>query len=220
MKHIIFVAQVIGRFAKRLTTGLLASRLILLAVMPFAQIPATAQAATPETPIATLSVQSAPKQLFDHAEPSVNVLIGESKTEQAAREAADAQKRAAEAAQADKLNRFVQSRDGGNRQSGGLSLDEARRLTGVYAAKYGVNADLMTKIVACESGYNQFAKNRRSTASGYGQFLAGTWRSTAKALGFGSDVSPFDGEKNLEATAYLMSVSGTSPWRSSAGCWK
>ncbi|MEY2986197.1 MAG: Transglycosylase domain, partial [Candidatus Parcubacteria bacterium] len=43
------------------------------------------------------------------------------------------------------------------------------------ATKYGVDADLMTRIIKAESGGNALAKNKNSTASGCGQFIRGTW---------------------------------------------
>ena len=210
------------RFSSASTRGAAFAMTMRIAVLPLvpltatAVVPSTTDAEPPST-TAVLAVRTAPAQMA--ADPvTVSVTIGESHTEEVAR----TQREAAEAAAAnlaEQTDRVVLSRYRDDRTNGGLTLDEARAKTAEYAAMYGVDPVLMTKIIACESGYNQFAKNSRSTASGYGQFLASTWRSTANALGFDESVSPFDGEKNLQAVAYLMSVRGTSPWNSSRSCW-
>ncbi len=217
------------RFSSASSRGAAFAMTMRIAVLPLvpltatAVVPSTTDAEPPST-TAVLAVRTAPAQMA--ADPvTVSVTIGESHTEEVARtqreaaEAAAAAKAAAAANLAEQTDRIVLSRYRDDRTNGGLTLDEARAKTAEYAAMYGVDPVLMTKIIACESGYNQFAKNSRSTASGYGQFLASTWRSTANALGFDESVSPFDGEKNLQAVAYLMSVRGTSPWNSSRSCW-
>lgn len=188
-------------------------RIAILPLVPLtatATVPSTADSDQPPSTTAVLSVRNAPVQMAA-ASAGVNLIVGESKSEELARKEREAR--------AAKTDRIVLSRFRDDRSNGGLSLDEARAKTMEYAAMYGVDAVVMTKIIACESGYNQFAKNSRSSASGYGQFLASTWRSTARALSWDESVSPFDGDKNLQAVAYLMSVRGTGPWRSSAGCW-
>jgi len=195
-------------------------RIAVLPLVPLtatATLPSAADSDQPPSTTAVLSVRTAPEEMAATTA-AVSVTIGESKTEESARIEREA-KAAAKKQLTDQTDRIVLSRYRDDRANGGLSLDEARAKTVEYAAQYGVDAVVMTKIIACESGYNQFAKNSRSTASGYGQFLASTWRSTARALGWDDSVSPFDGEKNLQAVAYLMSVRGTSPWSSSRGCW-
>lgn len=202
-------------------------RIAILPLIPLtatATVPSAAESEQPPSTTAVLSVRLAPEEMAK-VEVPISVALGESKAQEATRleREAVAAKAAAEKATKDQVvaqtERIVVSRYRDDRTNGGLTLDEARAKTLEYAAMYGVDPVVMTKIIACESGYNQFAKNSRSTASGYGQFLASTWRSTARALGWDDSVSPFDGEKNLQATAYLMSVRGTSPWNSSRGCW-
>lgn len=95
----------------------------------------------------------------------------------------------------------------------------AGELIDKYAAQYGVNASLMRHIVKCESGYNPNAKNANSTASGYAQFIRGTWRSVMGRMGYDLETSPFDGEKNIAALAYLLSVEGSGAWAASQHCW-
>lgn len=217
------------RFSSASSRGAAFAMTMRIAVLPLvpltatAVVPSTTDAEPPST-TAVLAVRTAPAQMA--ADPvAVSVTVGESHTEEVARkqreaaEAAAAAKAAAAANLAEQTDRIVLSRYRDDRTNGGLTLDEARAKTASFAAMYGVDPVLMTKIIACESGYNQFAKNSRSTASGYGQFVASTWRSTANTLGFDESVSPFDGEKNLQAVAYLLSVRGTSPWNSSRSCW-
>lgn len=43
--------------------------------------------------------------------------------------------------------------------------------------------DFINKLVGVESGYNPDAKNPNSSATGLGQFTAGTWRDAVKAAG-------------------------------------
>lgn len=210
------------QYGRSLMASVLALRLAVTPIFPAAvSVLAVEKPALPE-PSVTLSLRQAPVELFT-ADKTFELKIGESAVEREARlqrEAEEARRRAAEQALVDTVNRNVLSRGAADRQNGGLSPDRARDLTVQYAAQYGVDPVLMSKIIVCESGYNQFAKNSRSTASGYGQFLAGTWRSTIAQLGWDPAISPFDGERNLQATAYLLSKRGTSPWNASAACWR
>jgi len=173
--------------------------------------------------IASLPVGEAPIRLLEVNNSRIEVRVGESNTERATREQKEKEERekreAEEQAKAvkEQTDRFVISRSG--RATTGMSLEEALVLTNKYAEQYGVDYNLMSKIIACESGYNQNAKNRNSTASGYGQFIASTWRSTMKSMGRDINTSPFEGETNIEATAYVLSVQGTRPWNASRGCW-
>lgn len=160
-------------------------------------------------PMTYLPLSTAPKQWLGVSSGKIDVNVGESRSERSARETAaikETQKRA------------VIARSGSVTRSG-LSVTEALDLTQKYARQYGVEETKMTAIITCESKYNQYAKNSRSTASGYGQFLASTWRSTMRAMGRDVNTSPFDAEANLEATAYVLNHQGTTPWNSSRACW-
>lgn len=160
-------------------------------------------------PIAILSLVDAPEDLLMKTEQSLEIVVGESTSDQVIREQREREEAAA---------RLVLARLNSQRDNG-IGFEQALSLTDQYAAQYGIDSNLMSAIIACESGYNQYAKNSKSTASGFGQFLHSTWRSTMRAMGENSNTSPFDGAKNLEATAYLLSVRGASPWYSSAACW-
>jgi hypothetical protein len=86
------------------------------------------------------------------------------------------------------------------------------------AAKYGVDADLMTRIIKAESGGNPLAKNKNSTASGCGQFIRGTWAGTLRQMGI-EWVTPFDAKTNVEAMAFKISRGGIGAWNASKSKW-
>lgn len=93
------------------------------------------------------------------------------------------------------------------------AIDEA-------AARYGVSAATLHGIIRCESRYNHLAVNRRSGASGLGQHMPAWYPGRALAAGFDpARIDPLRPRQNAHATAWLLATSGTSPWRSSRGCW-
>lgn len=86
------------------------------------------------------------------------------------------------------------------------------------AQKYGVDADLMTRIIRAESGGNALSKNKNSTASGCGQFIRGTWAGTLRQMGR-EWVTPFDAKANVEAMAFKISRGGIGAWNASKSKW-
>lgn len=86
------------------------------------------------------------------------------------------------------------------------------------SAKYGVDADLMIRIIRAESGGNPLAKNKNSTASGCGQFIRGTWAGTLRQMGR-EWVTPFDAKTNVEAMAFKISRGGIGAWNASKSKW-
>lgn len=64
------------------------------------------------------------------------------------------------------------------------------------------------RIAKCESGYNPFAVNGSSGASGLFQFLPSTWAHSPWA-----GQSPFDPVANAQAAAWLYSRSGPAAWQ-------
>ena len=84
--------------------------------------------------------------------------------------------------------------------------------------KYGVDAGLMRRIIKAESGGNANAKNRNSSASGCGQFIAGTWAGTLRQMGR-EWVTPFDARTNVEAMAFKISRGGIGAWNASKSKW-
>ena len=87
-----------------------------------------------------------------------------------------------------------------------------------YAEKYGVDADLLTRIIKAESGGNPMAKNNQSTASGCAQFVRDTWSSTLNQMGK-EWTSPFNAEANVEAMAFKIANGGISAWNASKHSW-
>lgn len=79
---------------------------------------------------------------------------------------------------------------------------------------FHVDQGLLGRVIYCESHNYQYAKNRSSTASGYGQWLDSTWRSSGLPR-----FSVFDGLANVLATARLISEGGLSHWNASRRCW-
>lgn len=90
--------------------------------------------------------------------------------------------------------------------------------TAKYGAMYGVDVDLLNRIISAESGGNPAAKNPRSTASGCAQFIQSTWAGTRRQMGR-EWVSPFDAEANVEATAWKIANGGLSAWNASRSKW-
>lgn len=87
-----------------------------------------------------------------------------------------------------------------------------------YSTLYGVDSDLLARIIRAESGGNPLAKNKNSTASGCGQFIKSTWSSTLRQMGR-SWVSPFNAETNVEAMAWKISRGGIGAWNTSKSKW-
>lgn len=86
-----------------------------------------------------------------------------------------------------------------------------------YSQQYGISADIPLRIAKCESGYNQYSKNKSSTASGVFQYLSSTWAGTDQGkLG----LSVFNADANVKAAvSYIAVHKSTSPWNASKHCW-
>lgn len=96
------------------------------------------------------------------------------------------------------------------------SKEEVQDLINYYSNAYGIDASLPMRIAYCESGYNQFSKNKYSTASGVMQYLASTWANTpAGKLG----ISVFDADANVKMAVSSIALHGTAPWNASKSCW-
>ena len=88
------------------------------------------------------------------------------------------------------------------------------------AAEFGVSLSLLASIIQCESHGNPDAQNPRSSASGLGQFLDGTWNAYAPDLGYPpTRAASYGIVAGARVTAYVMSISGTAPWNASRHCW-
>jgi hypothetical protein len=97
------------------------------------------------------------------------------------------------------------------------SKEEVIQLIKDYSALYSINETLALSIARCESGFNQFAKNKTSTASGVYQYLSSTWKATDQAK---IGLSVFDAEANIKAAvSYIASRDHAQPWNASKHCW-
>lgn len=103
------------------------------------------------------------------------------------------------------------------------SRSAAEKLVDRKADEYGVSRQLLHAIVRCESGYRSDAKNPNSTATGYGQWLESSWMGYVNKRGLDWTVDDrLDGEKNLDMTAYVISIGGLRNWTAdprSVDCW-
>ncbi len=89
------------------------------------------------------------------------------------------------------------------------------------AGKYGVDGDLMRRIIKAESGGNPNAKNKNSTASSCAQFINGTFIGWGKRL-WGDKVysiDRYDGKASVELMAYVISKGGLHNWNASKSKW-
>ena len=90
------------------------------------------------------------------------------------------------------------------------SKEEVQQLIRDYSTRYGINSDTPLCIAKHESGFNQFSKNRHSTASGVFQYLSGTWKSTDEGK---TGLSVFQADANIQAAVKYMAVhKNTRPW--------
>lgn len=96
------------------------------------------------------------------------------------------------------------------------SKDETKALIISYSAEYGIDAALPLRVANCESGYNPSSKNKNSTASGVGQFIASTWANTESGK---AGISVFDADANTKELVKKISQGGISAWNASRNCW-
>lgn len=85
-----------------------------------------------------------------------------------------------------------------------------------HAEVVGADVELALRIAFCESGYQQFAKNKSSSASSIYQYLAGTWANTSEGR---KGTSVFDADANIRMAVTHIAVHGTAPWLASKHCW-
>ena len=98
------------------------------------------------------------------------------------------------------------------------SKEEVQALIVHYSAVYGIDPKTPMCIAFRESGYNQFSKNSRSTASGVFQYLKGTWKGTDEGK---AGMSVFDADANVKAAVKYMAIhKSTQPWEVRSMCPK
>lgn len=90
------------------------------------------------------------------------------------------------------------------------SKEEVQDLIISYSEQYGINQEVPLCIAKLESGYNQFSKNKSSTASGVFQYLSSTWSGTDEGK---TGLAVFDAEANVKAAIKYMAIhKSTKPW--------
>ncbi len=83
------------------------------------------------------------------------------------------------------------------------------------AHKKGLDAELLNRIVSCESHW-KMVKNPKSSAYGYFQILDRTEQGTPYYLQGKSKTDPF---VNIDMGIYLFEHYGWLPWTESKPCW-
>lgn len=90
------------------------------------------------------------------------------------------------------------------------SKEEVQQMIIQYSAEYGINPETPLCIARLESGFNQFSKNKRSSASGVFQYLTSTWKHTDEGK---AGLNVFDANANVKAAVKYMAVhKSTQPW--------
>lgn len=87
------------------------------------------------------------------------------------------------------------------------------------ATEEKVDPELAVNIVRCESSFDRYAKNPSSTASGYFQFLDGTWDTTMQRMGLPTSTLKTSMPEAIDAGVFLLRNDGTRHWTESSGCW-
>lgn len=96
------------------------------------------------------------------------------------------------------------------------SKEEVQELIKSYSAQYGIKPDAPLCIAKLESGYNQFSKNKSSSASGVFQYLNSTWKATDEGK---IGLSVFDPDANIKAAIkYMASRKSAKPWTVHTKC--
>ncbi len=94
--------------------------------------------------------------------------------------------------------------------------EEVEAMIVAYSAQYGIDPQTPKCIAFYESGYNQFSKNKSSTASGVYQYLNSTWKSTDEGK---AGMSVFDADANVKAAVKYMAIhKSTKPWMVRGKC--
>lgn len=86
------------------------------------------------------------------------------------------------------------------------------------ANTFGISYKCMDKIVFCESGYNNLAKNPKSTALGVAQYVISTWQETQSFIK--ERKARTDYVASLREMAIDIANGEIWRWNQSKGCWK
>jgi len=83
------------------------------------------------------------------------------------------------------------------------------------AVQHNLDFDLLSRIVACESGW-RMVRNSGSSAYGYFQIIDATEKGTPQ---YKDGARKFDPYTNIDMAVYLFTRYGSSPWNESKHCW-
>lgn len=101
------------------------------------------------------------------------------------------------------------------------SISANKELVIKWANHYGVSADLLVRIVDCESGFNANAVNKRAVivggknyghAKGLFQFIDSTWVGFSVLAGRGG-ASVFDADANAQVGAWAFANGKSGHWQ-------
>lgn len=83
------------------------------------------------------------------------------------------------------------------------------------AVQHNLDFELLSRIVACESGW-RMVRNSGSSAYGYFQIIDATEKGTPQ---YKEGARKFDPYTNIDMAVYLFSRYGSTPWNESKHCW-
>ena len=96
------------------------------------------------------------------------------------------------------------------------SKEEVQDLIRRYSEQYRISPETPLCIAQKESGFNQFSKNKSSSASGVFQYLISTWKDTDEGK---AGLSVFDADANVKAAVKYMAIhKNTRPWTVAPKC--
>lgn len=97
------------------------------------------------------------------------------------------------------------------------SQEEVKELIRQYAKEYDVPVDTALNVAKCESGYGQYKKNPKSSASGVYQITRATVYDANKHF---NNYDVFDAKENIEMAMWFMANGQYFRWNESKHCWK
>ncbi len=96
------------------------------------------------------------------------------------------------------------------------SKEEVKALIVDKSILFGINPEVPLCVAYAESGFQQYAKNKVSTASGVMQYIKSTWANTLEGKE-GRNV--FDAEANITAAVrYMATYRNINPWEVKPKC--
>jgi hypothetical protein len=93
---------------------------------------------------------------------------------------------------------------------------EIQDLIRQYSQQFGISAGTPLAIAKCESGFNQYAANKSSSARSIFQYLSSTWANTPEGK---QGLSVYDADAHIRAAVRHIATHGTAPWNASKHCW-